>query len=94
MFRRMDRDRKYPAALVPSEASACVARLERALVLAAYVVLRHGDVYAPYLDRLEKELEAARADDPAARAKAVLDRYLVPVEGFKFKQLPADAASE
>ena len=37
-----------------------IGRLEHALVLAAYIVLRHGATYAPYVDRLEKELEAAR----------------------------------
>lgn len=34
--------------------------LEQALAIAAYVVLRHGGVYAPLFDRLEKEIEAVR----------------------------------
>jgi hypothetical protein len=52
-------------------------RLERALVLAAYIVLQHGMVYAPYIDRLEKELEAARRNDPVERAKRILETYTV-----------------
>jgi hypothetical protein len=59
-----------------------IARIERALVLAAYIVASPGNnVYAPSIDRLEKELEAARKADPAARANAILDRYLRPVPG-------------
>jgi hypothetical protein len=54
-----------------------VERLERALVLAAYIVLRHGPVYAPYIDRLERELEVARRNDPTERAKRILATYAV-----------------
>lgn len=50
-------------------------RLERALAVMAYIVLRHGAVYAPILERLEREVEAARRDDPISRAKHILDRY-------------------
>ena len=50
---------------------------ERALALAAYIVLRHGPVYVPYIDRLEDELEAARRNDPAERAKRILATYTV-----------------
>lgn len=52
-----------------------IERLERTLALAAYIVLRHGDVYAPYIDRLENELEAARRNDPTERAKRILETY-------------------
>lgn len=52
-----------------------IERLERALALAAYMVLRHGPVYAPYIDRLERELEAARRNDPSERAKRILETY-------------------
>ena len=52
-----------------------IGRLEHALVLAAYIVLRHGSVYAPYVDRLEKELDAARRNDPTERAKSILETY-------------------
>ena len=36
-----------------SQGAVTVERLERALRIVAYVVLRHGDVYAPILDRLQ-----------------------------------------
>jgi hypothetical protein len=51
--------------------------LERALALAAYIVLRHGPIYAPYNDRLERELENARKNDPTERAKRILQTYTV-----------------
>ena len=54
-----------------------IEELERALALAAYVVLRHGSVYSPYIDRLEGELEAARRNDPIQRAKRILQIYTV-----------------
>lgn len=49
--------------------------LERALAMAAYIVLRHGHEYAPILDRLEREVERARKDDPQVRARRILERY-------------------
>ena len=52
-----------------------IGRLEHAIVLAAYIVLRHGTVYAPYIDRLEKELEAARRSDPTEHARRILETY-------------------
>jgi len=52
-----------------------VERLEHALVVVAYIVLRHGPVYAPYIDRLERELESARQNDPTERAKRILETY-------------------
>lgn len=53
-------------------------RIERALVLTAYIVTRHGEVYAPLFDRLESELHAARrARAPAERARRVLEAYTV-----------------
>lgn len=55
-----------------------LAEIERALRVAAYLVVRHGDVYAPLLDRLESELEAERhrvsPRDRAARILADLTR--------------------
>lgn len=57
--------------------SPMVERLERALVLAARIVLQHGAVYAPYIDRLEMELERARRNDPTERAKRILETYTV-----------------
>jgi len=52
-----------------------IERIERALTLAAYVVVRHGPVYAPLLDRLEWELDAARLNDPTERARRILEAY-------------------
>ena len=54
-----------------------IERLERALAMAAYIVLRHGPVYATYIDRLERELAAARRNDPTERAKRILQTYTV-----------------
>jgi hypothetical protein len=50
---------------------------DRTIALAAYIVLRHGLVYAPFIDRLERELEAARRDDPTERARRILQAYTV-----------------
>lgn len=54
-----------------------VERLERALVLAAYIVVRHGPQFAPIVERLESELAAALRDDPVERARRILQRYSV-----------------
>lgn len=52
-----------------------VERLERAVQLIAYIVVEHGDAYAPLLDRLEAELENARRPSAAQeRARAILAR--------------------
>lgn len=53
-----------------------IERLERALALAAYVVVLDGPKAAPLFDRLERELAAARAtQDSVARAHALLESY-------------------
>lgn len=62
---------------VAASTTPLVERIERALVLAAQIVLQHGPVYAPYIDRLEMELEKARKTDPTERAKRILERYTV-----------------
>lgn len=48
-------------------------RLERALAVVAYVVVKHGAVYAPILER---ELETARTSAPVERARNLLQRYI------------------
>lgn len=56
-------------------------RIERALMLCAYLVARddEGEVYAPILERLEAELGRARAaEDPRNRARRLLRAYTVP----------------
>jgi hypothetical protein len=65
------------SACFPDTLLGMIERVERALALAAYIVLRHGPVYAPYIDRLEGELEAARRDDPTERARRILHAYTV-----------------
>lgn len=53
-----------------------IERLERALAIAAYVVVLDGPVAAPLFDRLERELAAARAtNDSVSRATALLESY-------------------
>jgi hypothetical protein len=59
----------------PASDYVSLARLERALAVVAYVVLRHGPVYAPILERLEQEVAAARRGDPTIRAQAILAAY-------------------
>lgn len=44
------------------------------LIAAAYVVAKQGPAYAGYLTRLEREVEAARRDDPVAPPTASLKR--------------------
>lgn len=50
-------------------------RLERALAFVAALIVRDGDQYAPVLDRLERELEAARRNSATARAKRILEEF-------------------
>lgn len=38
-----------------------ITHTERAYMVAAYVVMRHGEAYVPLLDRLEREVERERA---------------------------------
>lgn len=53
-----------------------VARVERALVFAAYVLEKYGDRYAPILERLERELEELRRqENPRDRARRILETY-------------------
>lgn len=53
-----------------------IERLERALTLAAYIVVLDGSIAAPLFNRLERELAAARAAaDTADRARALLEGY-------------------
>ncbi len=57
-----------------------IERIERALVYAAYVVVRYGPQFAPIVERLEHELEAAKkSEDAVAHARQILavlgDKY-------------------
>jgi hypothetical protein len=54
-------------------------RLEQAVVKMAYIVLRHGEVYAPLFDRLEAELDLVRRKrSPTERARRALEALQVP----------------
>jgi hypothetical protein len=51
-------------------------RLERGLVVAAYLMELHGLDLAPIFEKLEREAEAMRSSqDTAGRAKKLLDSY-------------------
>lgn len=72
----MDQLRRYPAQ-ASADAAVSLERLERALVLSAQIVVQYGHRYAPYFERLEREVAAARAaaagaNDAAARARRLL----------------------
>jgi hypothetical protein len=55
-------------------------RLLRAQAAVAYLMARDGPVYAPYFERLEREIAARRAaDDVMARAKRFLDEVKPPL---------------
>ena len=62
-------------------AGIAIADLEQALAVCAYVVLRHGDAYAPLIDRLEGELEEAKkAETTRHRAERILNSLPVGVQ--------------
>lgn len=59
----------------PAREAPSLAELEEALTGLAYIVLRHGEVYAPLMERLEREVEEAKRRAPSAvRARRILDR--------------------
>jgi hypothetical protein len=51
-------------------------RLERALAAISYAILLDGPIYAPVLDRLEREIVALRiSQDVMSRARQHLEQY-------------------
>lgn len=53
-----------------------IERLERALAAISYAILLDGPIYAPVLDRLEREIAAMRAnEDAVSRARQYLERF-------------------
>ena len=51
-------------------------RLERALEAISYAIVLDGPIYAPILERLEREIAARRADDDVvSRARAHLEKF-------------------
>lgn len=70
----LERVRANPRSLVLED------EIARALTLAAYIVTRHGPVYAPIFEFLEQELARVRAmEDPVERAQRHLASATVPV---------------
>jgi hypothetical protein len=53
-----------------------LARLERALATVAYAILLDGPIYAPILERLEREIAAWHArEDVVSRARQYLTQF-------------------
>jgi hypothetical protein len=51
-------------------------RLERALAAISYAILLDGPIYAPYLERLEREIAAWHAkEDVVSRARQYLEQF-------------------
>ena len=57
-------------------------QVQGALLVFSYLTAAHGPVYAPLVDRLERELEAIRQKDPAQRARRILEGYALSIEGM------------
>lgn len=56
--------------------------LEHRLAVMAYIVLRHGDVYAPLMEWIEQEIDTIRAKRSVRdRAQQILKNSMVAVEG-------------
>lgn len=52
------------------------AEIREGLIFMAYIVENYGEVYAPILDRLEREYEAALAREaPKERARRILAQH-------------------
>lgn len=60
------------------------AQLLADIALVSEIILEHGEKYAPFLDRLEQELERRRRDDPISRAR----RYLALSQRDRAGQRP------
>lgn len=54
---------------------ASLEELEALYAVAAYAVSAFGPKYAKILERMEKEVELARQEDPVVKARRVLDAY-------------------
>jgi hypothetical protein len=53
-----------------------IARIERALLLLAYLIERDGDIYIPMYEKFEAELkELKQKEDTKARAQRLLRSY-------------------
>ncbi|MFA5900433.1 MAG: hypothetical protein WC829_15135 [Hyphomicrobium sp.] len=59
----------------PADFVVTIELLEKALVEAAKRVLKYGPAYAWQVDRLERDLEKFRQNDPVEKAQRILQRY-------------------
>lgn len=60
----------------PQEPLPLIVRVERALLVLAYLIERDGDVYLPIFERLERDLAVLKAQEGTRnRAQALLDAY-------------------
>lgn len=64
------RDEEKP--LVATRAPVTIEQIEMMLRITANAVVHGGEVYAPLLYRLQKELEIAKKSDPVAMAREIL----------------------
>lgn len=60
---------------VPADDPVTPERIERAMVAVAKFMIKRGPVYAPILERLERELINARRNDPMSHARRILAAY-------------------
>jgi hypothetical protein len=66
-----------PIIRAPQSAEITVERLERALEIAADLVVYHGDAVVPFFERIEEELHALRKRSSAAdRARQMAARTM------------------
>ncbi len=80
------RKRRNP---VDAGAPPSVERLQEALVLAAYIVDKHGPVYLPIMNRVERELIAAKqVERGVTRARQILDDYMMTSQNAETPLIP------
>ena len=69
------RGARPPALNKRADSTVSLEELEYTRAVVAYATTLHGAVYAPILDRIEREIEAVRKADPVARAHAILEAH-------------------
>lgn len=79
--------------LVPSKEPITIERLERGLLFMAYILDKYGEVYIPIFERIEREVELARAKRSTMdRARALLDS--MPLALQQLRKQPDGEAPE
>jgi hypothetical protein len=72
-----------------------IERLERALAMAAYMMVVDGPVAAPIFERLERELALMKANqDAVGRAKKLLESYRLPSNAAVLGPILAETISQ